>query len=67
MQWMLQMQGKIIDSIENCNRGMEYKIELDPIHKTKQGGVSLLVLFFEESQLLTRVFSNLHIIIWLIV
>ena len=57
------MQGKIIDSIETCNRGMEYKIELDPIHKTKQGGVSILVLFFEESQLLTRIFSNLHIII----
>ena len=57
------MQGKIIDSIETRNRGIEYKFELDPIHKTKQGGVSILVLFFEESQLLTRIFSNLHIII----
>ena len=42
------MQGKIIDSIETCNHGMEYKIELDPIHKTKQGGVSLLVLFLKS-------------------
>ena len=54
------MQGKIIDSIETCNRGMEYKIELDPIHKTKQGGVSLPILLFEESQLFIRLLSNVY-------
>ena len=57
------MQGKIIDSIETCNRGMEYKIELDPIHKTKQGGVSLLILFFEESQLFIRLLFNVYNVI----